>query len=75
MAAKCPTCGNPGQGKHKPFCSTRCAQADLGRWLSGHYAVPSQEEPESADLEALEKAIIEAMEDGTLVSGEFRRKD
>jgi endogenous inhibitor of DNA gyrase (YacG/DUF329 family) len=75
MAAKCPTCGNPSQGKHKPFCSTRCAQADLGRWLSGHYAVPSQDEPESADLEALEKAIIDAMEDGTLVSGEFRRKD
>lgn len=73
MPATCPTCGKPPQCKHSPFCSSRCAQADLGRWLSGQYAVPATEEPDSADLEELEKAIVEAAEEGTLVAGRFRR--
>jgi endogenous inhibitor of DNA gyrase (YacG/DUF329 family) len=30
-----------------PFCSARCRQVDLGRWLSGRYAVETQEAPES----------------------------
>lgn len=73
MKAKCPTCGGVPEVKHKPFCSQRCAQADLGRWLSGQYAVPATEEPDSADLEALEAAITEAVEDGRLVPGDFQR--
>jgi endogenous inhibitor of DNA gyrase (YacG/DUF329 family) len=46
-AAKCPICGKPTVPEHRPFCSGRCADVDLHRWLSGHYAVPGAEGPES----------------------------
>jgi len=38
--AKCPICGKPADVKHRPFCSSRCADIDLQRWLSGRYVVP-----------------------------------
>ena len=41
----CPICGKPSQQKYHPFCSTRCADVDLNRWLKGRYAVPAAEEP------------------------------
>jgi len=31
--------------KFKPFCSKRCADVDLGRWLKGSYAIPTHEQP------------------------------
>jgi len=37
---KCPICGKPTAEGHKPFCSPRCADVDLNRWLGGTYAVP-----------------------------------
>ena len=46
-AAKCPICGKPPVPEHRPFCSGRCADVDLHRWLSGHYAVPGAEDAES----------------------------
>jgi endogenous inhibitor of DNA gyrase (YacG/DUF329 family) len=39
----CPICGKPSQQKFHPFCSSRCAQIDLNRWLGGHYAIPAVE--------------------------------
>jgi endogenous inhibitor of DNA gyrase (YacG/DUF329 family) len=44
--AKCPICGKPAVKEHRPFCSARCADVDLHRWLSGQYAVPSGEDAE-----------------------------
>jgi len=38
--AKCPVCGKPVGAGPKPFCSRRCADIDLGRWLEGGYAIP-----------------------------------
>ncbi len=38
--AQCPICGMPGELAWRPFCSRRCSDADLGRWLSGSYALP-----------------------------------
>ena len=38
--ADCPICGKPASGAFKPFCSRRCADIDLGRWLKGGYAIP-----------------------------------
>ena len=38
--ADCPTCGKPATEQFKPFCSKRCADIDLGRWLKGGYAIP-----------------------------------
>ena len=40
----CPICGKPAVEPHRPFCSARCADVDLNRWLSGVYAVPVTEE-------------------------------
>lgn len=42
---KCPICGAPSQAKTRPFCSTRCAEIDLGRWLQGSYRIPTEERP------------------------------
>lgn len=41
-ALKCPECGGPVDptSEHRPFCSARCRQLDLGRWLRGGYAIP-----------------------------------
>ncbi len=43
-AAGCPICGKPRLEAFKPFCSKRCADIDLNRWLSGVYAVPVKED-------------------------------
>ena len=45
IAAKCPTCGKPGTADYRPFCSKRCADIDLGRWLKEGYRVPAEEQP------------------------------
>lgn len=39
----CPICGKPASLRHRPFCSVRCAQIDLGRWLKGGYRIPTDE--------------------------------
>jgi endogenous inhibitor of DNA gyrase (YacG/DUF329 family) len=39
-SARCPICGKARDEAFKPFCSKRCADIDLNRWLSGVYAVP-----------------------------------
>lgn len=43
----CPQCGKPAAEAYKPFCSKRCADIDLNRWLSGTYAIPAEENDES----------------------------
>jgi endogenous inhibitor of DNA gyrase (YacG/DUF329 family) len=43
---RCPVCGRRASMETRPFCSPRCAQVDLGRWLSEAYAIPG--EPEDA---------------------------
>lgn len=42
----CPICGNPPVEKFKPFCSARCADVDLHRWLGGVYKVESDDKPD-----------------------------
>jgi uncharacterized protein len=44
MTSACPICGKLADDKFHPFCSKRCADIDLNRWLSGVYAVPVKEE-------------------------------
>ncbi len=41
---KCPICGKPSDAGLSPFCSKRCSDIDLNRWLSGVYAAPVKEE-------------------------------
>jgi len=52
----CPICDRTTDKKYKPFCSKRCADVDLAKWLGGAYAVPSQD-PD--DFDALETALEE----------------
>ena len=36
--------------EYRPFCSRRCADVDLGRWLTGGYAIPaSEDEPDDPE--------------------------
>lgn len=39
--APCPICNKPAQLTTRPFCSKRCADVDLSRWLGGVYAIPA----------------------------------
>ena len=41
---KCPICAKPASPEHKPFCAKRCAEIDLGRWLTQSYAIPKAPE-------------------------------
>jgi hypothetical protein len=45
----CPICDHPASGEHRPFCSARCADIDLGRWLSDRYAIPVEDEEPDPD--------------------------
>jgi uncharacterized protein len=61
----CPICKRPiAEGedtlRFRPFCSKRCADVDLGRWLKGAYAVPATEADD---------------EDGEAAEGESRDRD
>lgn len=36
---RCSICGKPAVREFRPFCSRRCADVDLSRWLSGVYTI------------------------------------
>lgn len=57
---KCPICNKPAVQEFRPFCSKRCADVDLHRWLSGTYSVPVVEEED---------------EDGTPANGEAGERE
>ena len=38
----CPICGKPSVAESKPFCSERCRDVDLNRWLSNSYSIPGK---------------------------------
>ena len=49
-ARKCPICGKPATEASKPFCSERCRDVDLNRWLSDSYRIPAaREDDEDAE--------------------------
>lgn len=54
----CPICKKPSDPKYKPFCSKRCADVDLGKWLNGSYAIAASEEdlPQEDEI-ALQRAL------------------
>ena len=52
---RCPICGelfDPDDSHAMPFCSRRCKDVDLGRWLDEKYGLPYEADEESEDLEA-----------------------
>jgi endogenous inhibitor of DNA gyrase (YacG/DUF329 family) len=50
-ARPCPICRKPSAEKYHPFCSKRCADVDLARWLGGTYAIPAAPEDEGDEEE------------------------
>jgi uncharacterized protein len=47
---KCPICGRPTEAAYRPFCSRRCADIDLSRWLSGAYTIPDEADSEDGGV-------------------------
>ncbi len=51
-ARPCAICKKPVVAEYRPFCSKRCADVDLNRWLGENYRIPTQDTPSSdQDLE------------------------
>jgi endogenous inhibitor of DNA gyrase (YacG/DUF329 family) len=50
-AKPCPICGKPAIKASNPFCSERCREVDLNRWLSGSYAIPAREGDDEDDAD------------------------
>jgi len=50
-APACRICGKPADAEHRPFCSARCRNIDLGRWLKGNYRIESDEPPDEGSDE------------------------
>jgi hypothetical protein len=48
-AKPCPICGKPASETSRPFCSPRCRDVDLNRWLSNSYVVPGKDDDEDAN--------------------------
>jgi len=54
LGPRCPICGKAATGEQRPFCSDRCTEVDLGRWLGGAYAIPAVEPQDDVDLDGME---------------------
>ena len=48
-ARPCPICGKPASEATRPFCSSRCRDVDLNRWLKGSYVIPGAEGGEDVE--------------------------
>jgi endogenous inhibitor of DNA gyrase (YacG/DUF329 family) len=53
-AKRCPICRRPAAEEFAPFCSRRCADIDLHRWLGGVYAIPVTEDADEDGTRAQE---------------------
>ena len=53
LLTKCPTCGAPADAQARPFCSSRCADVDLGNWFQGKYGIPVVDAADDTIIEAL----------------------
>ncbi len=64
-SGECPICGKPVMEKFRPFCSKRCADIDLHRWLSGSYVIPGSEDSEEDGAEGGAQDTPKPREDET----------
>lgn len=48
VAGRCPSCNSPSTQEFRPFCSQRCQDVDLGRWMRGSYSIPTEQAPADA---------------------------
>jgi endogenous inhibitor of DNA gyrase (YacG/DUF329 family) len=49
LKTRCPVCRKPAVLRFRPFCSKRCADIDLARWIGGEYRVETDEKPDGED--------------------------
>ncbi|MEM7268087.1 MAG: DNA gyrase inhibitor YacG [Pseudomonadota bacterium] len=57
--SECPICNNDVSQKYRPFCSKKCADIDLGKWMTGAYALPSDDELKDEDIDEIERSLKE----------------
>lgn len=50
----CPVCGKQATEQYAPFCSKRCADVDLNRWLSGVYVIHTEERPLDEEISVVD---------------------
>ncbi len=51
----CQICSkNPANVTYHPFCSARCADVDLGRWMSGTYVIPGEKADVPKDIQEID---------------------
>ncbi len=53
----CPICQRASDPAYRPFCSKRCADVDLAKWLTGSYAIPVEDDPEDTPPPPPERPI------------------
>lgn len=54
----CPICQRKVDPDYRPFCSKRCADVDLAKWMSGSYAMPSTDpDDQEAAIDELERHL------------------
>ena len=46
----CPICAKDSDARYRPFCSKRCSDLDLGKWLTGAYTVPVEDDDAPQEL-------------------------
>jgi uncharacterized protein len=46
---RCPICRGKAEAAFRPFCSARCRDVDLARWLGGGYAIPGGQDAGDED--------------------------
>jgi endogenous inhibitor of DNA gyrase (YacG/DUF329 family) len=56
----CPICARETDRRYRPFCSRRCADIDLGKWLTGSYAIPADD---ADDIDEADRAAGEMPDD------------
>ena len=63
--ARCPICSAPTEAAFRPFCSRRCADVDLSRWLRGAYAIPGRADvDEDGDDTTAAASALRPQQDG-----------
>ena len=50
-ADKCVRCSQPVAARYRPFCSERCSDIDLARWLTGQYRIPTDDVPDNTAVD------------------------
>ena len=49
---RCPICEKPTEQEHRPFCSERCKDIDLSKWLIGGYVIANEDERDGSEVES-----------------------